>query len=101
MKGVKHTIVIASVATLAGGCLAHPTQFHRYVSAGQWTDAAREFAADSTLRRSDFAMYEAGLLFGTPGRPTYDPPKARDVLSTLLAQFPESKYRDEATGRML
>ncbi|MEP6491859.1 MAG: hypothetical protein ABJF01_04235 [bacterium] len=78
-----------------------PTQFDRDFVAEQWSDAAREFAADPSLRNNENALYRAGVLFGTPRRPTYDPAKALDLLSTLLTRFPQTGHRADATARLL
>ena len=48
------------------------------------------------------ALYLAGgVLYGTPGLPTYDPIKSRELLSFLLTRFPETDHRIDATGRTL
>jgi peptidoglycan hydrolase CwlO-like protein len=92
---------VAAIAALIGVGCSHPTQFERYISQQRWTDAAREFAADSSLRNRDRTLYQAGVLFGTPKIVTYDPIKSRNLFSDLIAQFPNTEYRSDATGRML
>jgi hypothetical protein len=92
---------MAAIAAMLGVGCSHPTQFERYISQQQWTDAAREFAADSSLRDNPRTLYQAGVLFGTPKIVTYDPIKSRDVFSTLITRFPNTEYRSDATGRML
>ncbi|MGH7619571.1 MAG: hypothetical protein ACREPM_20345, partial [Gemmatimonadaceae bacterium] len=96
---MKRSSVVTGLLALAVGCV-HATQFDRYYTNAQWVDAAREFAADSTLGNDQHELYRAGLLYGTPGRPTYDPAKARDLLSTLLARFPNTSHRDDAEARL-
>lgn len=86
--------------TLLAAC-AKPSQFDRYMATGSWSDAAREYAADPSLQQSERAVYEAGLLFSTPGRVTYDPPKARETLNRFLARFPDSDHRADVTARLL
>jgi Trp operon repressor len=92
---------VATITAMIGVGCSHPTQFERYISAQQWTDAAREFAADSSLREKDRTLYLAGVMYGTPKIVTYDPMKSRGVFSDLLAKFPNTEYRADATGRML
>lgn len=91
-------IVVALAST---ACLHATTQFDRYIAAGQWADAAREFSADSSLRNNEHALYRAGVLYGTPDRSTYDPEKARELLSRLLSNFPATEHREEASSRMM
>jgi Trp operon repressor len=88
-------------ATVVIAACAQPSQFERDLSAQQWSDAALVFATDTALRHDERALYRAGILFGTPGRPTYDAPKARELLAALLTQFPSSEHRDDANARML
>ena len=77
-----------------------PPRFEQYIGAQRWSDAANAFNADTTLLRSDHALYEAANLFGTPGLSTYDAARARDLYRRLLANFPASRYRGEATERL-
>ena len=90
----------AAVAGMVAGC-ARPSRFDRYLADQQWSDAALEFAKDSALHDDENALYRAGLLFSTPGRPTYDPARARGLLAALINRFPGSSHRDEAAARML
>lgn len=77
-----------------------PTQFDRYLANQQWADAARVFAADSSLQNDEHALYEAGVLYGSPGRPTFDADRSRALLRRLLTRFPRSKYRGAASDRL-
>jgi len=88
-------------ATVVIVACARPSRFERELAAQQWSDAALVFATDTALRHDEQALYRAGILFGTPGRPTYDAPKARELLSALITQFPGSDHRDDANARML
>jgi hypothetical protein len=92
-------MVAAGAAFVA--CARPSTQFDRYMAQQQWNDAAREFTADSSLHTNESALFQAGALFGTPGRPTYDPSRARQLFATLLARFPNSAHRDDARARMV
>ena len=76
------------------------TQFDRYLDERRWADAARVFSADSSLLNNDRALYAAGVLYGSPERPTYDPAIASDLLRRLISRFPESKYRGDASSRL-
>ena len=99
-RGAKRALC-AAIGTLAVGTAAcATTQFDRYLSEQRWADAARVFSADSSLRNDEHALYAAGVLYGTPGRPTFDPAIARDVLVRLLSRFPQSKHRDDASQRL-
>lgn len=88
-------------ATVVIAACARPSQFERELSAQQWSDAALVFATDTSLRHDEEALYRAGILFGTPGRPTYDAAKARELLAALITEFPGSDHRDDANARML
>ena len=76
------------------------TQFDRYLEKQQWADAARVFAADSSLQNDEHALFEAGVLYGSPGRPTFDAERSRALLRRLIARFPQSKYLANATDRL-
>lgn len=80
------------------GCA--PPRFEQYVDAHRWSDAAQLFNADTALLRNDRAVYEAANLFGTPGLSTYDATRARDLYRRVLADFPTSRYRQEAFERL-
>jgi hypothetical protein len=83
----------------ATACAA-TTQFDRYLATQQWADAARVFTADSALQNDEHALYEAGVLYGSPGRPTFDAERSRALLRRLISRFPETKYLGDATGRL-
>jgi predicted RNase H-like nuclease (RuvC/YqgF family) len=79
---------------------ASTSQFDRYLNEHRWADAARAFSADSSLLNDDRALYSAGVLYGSPDRPTFDPAIATDMLRRLVSRFPQSKYRNDATDRL-
>lgn len=85
---------------LAATTACATTQFDRYLGKQQWTDAARVFAADSSLQNDEHALYEAGVLYGTPGRPTFDADRSRGLLRRLISRFPQSKHLGDATDRL-
>jgi hypothetical protein len=93
-------VAMAMTAASFVACARPGAQFDRYLAQQQWDDAAREFTADSALHNNEQALYRAGSLFGTPGRPTYDPARARQLFATLLSRFPETKHHDDARARM-
>jgi hypothetical protein len=76
------------------------TQFDRYLAKQQWTEAARVFATDSSLQNDEHALFEAGVLYGSPGRPTFDAERSRALLRRLISRFPQSKYLGDATDRL-
>lgn len=92
------TRLVAGLVLLAlslSGCATSP--FRSHVAAHRWADAARAFAADSTLLHDPDALYAAAQLFGTPGRPTWDPERAGELLRQLIANHPRSdRARDAA-----
>jgi len=89
-------VTLGLVATTA--CAT--TQFDRYLAKQQWNDAARVFAADSSLQNDEHALFEAGVLYGSPGRPTFDAERSRALLRRLISRFPQSKYLGDATDRL-
>lgn len=94
--GKVRTVALGLVVTTA--CAT--TQFDRYLSKQQWTEAARVFSADSSLQNDEHALYEAGVLYGSPGRPTFDADRSRALLRRLISRFPQSKYLGDATDRL-
>jgi hypothetical protein len=93
-------IVATGLALLAAGC-ARVTQFDRYYANSQWVEAAHEFSSDSATSLNDRELYRAALVYGTPGRPTFNALKGRQLLQLLLARFPETPHRDEAESRLM
>lgn len=93
-------IVATGLALLVVGC-ARATQFDRYYANSQWADAAREFSSDSAASLNQQELYRAALVYGTPGRSTFNPVKGRQLLTLLLARFPETPHRDEAESRLM
>jgi len=89
-------LFVAALATI--GCATAP--FHRHLAAREWGEAASEFASDTTLLKDPDALYAAGVLFGTPGRETYDPDRGADLLEQLLARFPDARHRTAAVERL-
>jgi hypothetical protein len=89
-------IVVVALAA----CAARMTQFDQYLAREQWTEAAREFASDSSLHGNEHAVYRAALLYGTPGRPTYSADTARVLLTGFLKRFPASTYHEDAVARL-
>jgi hypothetical protein len=86
------------IVVVAGACAT--SQFDRYLKEGRWTDAAQALAADSSLLNDEHALYAAGVLYGSPGRPTFDPARASDLLRRLLLKFPQSDRRNDAVERL-
>ncbi|HEY9227602.1 MAG TPA: hypothetical protein VIP11_13185 [Gemmatimonadaceae bacterium] len=89
-------LTAAILVTTASGCIHRTTPFERYMVDGRWTDAAREFTSDSSLRSNERTLYQAALLFGTPGRATYDAAKSRKLFADLLTSFPSSSHAEDA-----
>jgi hypothetical protein len=96
-RALSHLTALA-VTFVATGCAT--TQFDRYLSQQRWAEAAAAIAADSSLLNNEQDLYRAGVLFGTPARPTYDPERAHALFAMLIARFPSSEHREDATARM-
>lgn len=90
--------VVLLFAAATAACAT--TQMRHNLSDQDWTAEAREFDANPALMNDERALYRAGVLFGTPGRPTYDPAKARTLLLAFVERFPGSARRDDATERL-
>ena len=97
LRAHRTSIVALGIATMTA-CAT--TQFDRYMSRQQWTEAARAFAADSSLLNDEHALFEAGVLYGSPGRPTFDLERSRTLLRRLIARFPQTKHLGDATDRL-
>lgn len=93
-------LVASTVLGLCAACVHRTTPFERYIEQQQWIDAAREFESDTTLRSNEHALYQAGVLYGTPGRASYNLVKAREAWRTFLMRFPASPRRGEAAERL-
>jgi hypothetical protein len=92
------SLVVLLVALAVMGCAT--SQVRPNTSDEQWVAEAHAFDANPALMNNERALYRAGVLFGTPGRPTYDPAKARTLLLTFLERFPGSDRRVAATDRL-
>lgn len=79
-------------------CASRP--FDQLLDEHRWADAAQLFARDSSLARDEHALYQAGVLFGSPSKPTYDPERAQTLFRRLLAAFPDSKYVPDSRDRL-
>lgn len=90
----------AMLTVVALTACATTTQFDRLLDEGRWTDAARVLSADSSLLNDEHALYAAAVLYGTAGRPTFDPTIASDLLRRFLSRFPQSGHRNEALDRL-
>jgi hypothetical protein len=88
------------VLGLAATTACATSQFDHYLDRQQWADAARVFAADSSLQNDEHALFEAGVLYGSPSRPTFDAERSRALLRRLISRFPQSKYLGDAADRL-
>jgi hypothetical protein len=91
-------IATAGAIVSLWACASRP--FDQLLSEHRWADAARLFAADSTLANDEHALYSAAVLYGSPSKPTYDPERARTLFRRLLTRFPDSKYAPDAQDRV-
>jgi hypothetical protein len=98
---MKRVVTMAATVATIAGCVHASTQFDRYIAQQRWSEAAQEFTTDSSLHYDERALYQAGSLFSTPGRPTYDPARSRQLFAILLSRFPNTPHRDDARARML
>ena len=92
----RHRVFIVLVSLGISACTT--SRFQAHVAGERWLDAAEAFTADSALWRDPEVLFAAGLLFATPGRPTYDPERARDLLGRLAADHPGSARSREAAA---
>ena len=92
------SLAVAAMLALGAASCVRPA-FQRYLDEERWAEAARAFAADSSLLNDEHALYEAGLLYSSPDRGTYDPERARALLRRLVASFPDTRYRVDASDR--
>lgn len=100
MKFGRRVVVLPAVLATCVGAACATTQARHNLSDQQWVAEARDFDAKPALMNDERALFRAGVLFGTPGRPTYDPAKARTLLSTFVERFPDSDRHDDAADRL-
>ena len=98
MRRTRKCVAAAGALGMLWACATRP--FDRSIAEGRWAEAAQLFAADSSLVHDPDALYSAGVLFGTPSRPTYDPERARGLFRRLFASFPDSKHAEDAQVRV-
>lgn len=92
---------VAAVAVVATTAACAGLQRPRNFTDQDWVAAAREFDRDSSQHRDEKSLYRAGFLFGTPGRPMYDPIKAQGLLTEFVDRFPDSNHREEVKDRLV
>jgi hypothetical protein len=97
---VRLRFVAVAIGVSASACFHATSRFDQYLADQRWADAAAVLAADSTLLNNEDELYRAAVLFGTPARATYDPLRAHALFTALIARFPNSKYRDDASARL-
>jgi hypothetical protein len=95
--GVLLAALGAAACAAAPVVMQHP--FLVEVEERRWEDAARTFEGDSTLWASAQTLLLAGQFYADPTLPTFDPARAREVLSRLTTGFPGSVEADQ--GRPL
>jgi septal ring factor EnvC (AmiA/AmiB activator) len=86
-------LAAAAFALAAAGC-ASGTAVERHFRAGDLTEAARAFEADSSLHRRPDALYRAGLAYAMPKSPVYDPERALSVFERLQKEHPKHPQRE-------
>lgn len=86
---------ILMVALGAAACASTP--FDRHFEAGRYAEASVAFSADSALQRSERPLFRAALAHALPASPVYQPARARELLDRLLALYPKSSHRHDAT----
>lgn len=85
---------------VAAACIHRARPFDEHYSASRWSEASAAFLADSGLANDERALYRAALLYGTPGRPTYQPERADTLLRRLLSRYPNTRFRAEASEQL-
>lgn len=61
---------------------------------------ATALAGTSTPARESDALYRTALLHASPGRPTYDPDRAAELLAAFIERFPMDPRRPDAGERL-
>lgn len=90
MTGARRVLAAALVVVVAS-CAS--TRFDRLYEAGMYERAAEVYRSDSTLHRSERALYRAGMMHALPESPVYDPELARAEFGKLLLLFPGTGHR--------
>lgn len=85
---------LALLVLAMSACATSPLD--RLIDQGRFTEAVRTFENDSSLHASERALYLAAVLHARPRSATYDPGRARELLSRLVLLHPESSYGSEA-----
>jgi hypothetical protein len=75
---------------------AASSRFNRLFEEGDYAGVVRAFEADTSLRSSEHALFRAAVAYAVPDQPRHDPNRARRLFGSLLNQYPETAYRDEA-----
>jgi len=84
-------ILAAALMLVVGSCAS--TRFDRLYEAGMYERAAEVYRSDSTLHRSERALYRAGMMHALPESPVYDPGLAREEFDRLLLLHPGTGHR--------
>jgi hypothetical protein len=83
---------VGVLALAAAGCAS--STLDRHFRAGEFSEVARAFEADSSLHAKPGALYRAGLVYALPESPVYDPDRALEVFDRLQTRHPEHSQRE-------
>ena len=89
-------VLLVLLGGVWAGCASSAGPFREHYEAGRLEAAAEAFEADSSLHDDAGALFRAGMLYGTPGSPVYDPSRAVERLGRLLELHPEHDRAREA-----
>ena len=85
------------IAVVVGGC-ARPVR--PAPALPRVADSVAVIAADSAIANSADALYGAGLKYGTPGQPSYDPERGVAALQQFVALYPRDRRSPAAQERL-
>lgn len=91
-------VMLWLILALTSACATSAVQQH--VAPGRSEDATAVGARDATLSWDPDALYEAAAFHASPGRPTYDPDRAAELLSVFIERFPSDARRRDASERL-
>lgn len=100
-RGPSAAVVLAAAVALlgcAGFLVGSGGTFERAFESGRHEEALATFARDTSLHTDEEPLFRVGLLRATPGRPFYDPDRARQLLNRLVEVHPDTDFRPYAEG---
>jgi tetratricopeptide (TPR) repeat protein len=91
----RRCLMVAIAGSVSAACAS--SEIDRYFEEEQYVQTTLVFETDSSLATDEDALFQAGVSYALPDSPVHDAERALELLERLLALYPDTKHRQEAT----